>query len=491
MSTGRGVILKGISDLAAKGGGLFTLPIIARYAGIDGYGAYNQVNTIVAFTIPFAMLGLGGSMVRFFSIQEWTKEARNQLTRVTLLVILSAGVLSLLMTETASTLNRLFLNSEQGPKLFRWGAPLILVGAIELLLLEFLRSRQRIVLFSLLQLIETCMIVGATFALLPLGYGLVELLQATLVIKLGTTGAVFVGFWAWDQPVPDQKRQNELSLWRMIRFGIPVAIAGLGLWMMNLGDRLVIGHFLTPEALGRYGAIYALSSLLIGVNSPLNLPLYPRLVRAIAARNSEDVEREVRTFHRYATLLLVPSAIFLITIMGPLLLLMGGKAFHVDVLLVAMIVVAVFLDQWNAVAQYTLLCADRVTFTRNIWLMVGALNVAANVFAVPIFGLHGAAFVTLATFLLLETIFFLKARQFVPLGSFYCFDIAWKAAICSLVGTGIIAVVRGNVELAITKLSIVAFAIIFGVTYLLLMILLREIGRSDFRLLGKALYIVR
>jgi len=469
--------------------GLITFPILARYVGADGYGAYGQVNTIVAFVIPFAALGLGGAMVRFFSVQEWTEGVRNQFVKIVFFVVFVAGVVSLLMMKGAPMLNRFFLNWEQGTELFRWGALLIVFGAMEELLINLLRSRQKLVHFSLIQLSQTCMIIGVTFTLLPLGYGLVDLLKATLAIKVGILSVFFVGFWAWDRPLHKQTSITDVSMRRMIQFGLPVAIAGLGLWMMNLGNRLVIGHFLTAEALGLYGAVYAFSCLLVAVNAPLNLPLYPRLMRAIASGDSDGVAREVRMFHRYATLVLVPCAVFLVVIMKPLLLLMGGGSFHVDVLLVTMIVGAIFLDQWNSIAHYAVLCADQVAFSQNAWLITGALNVGGNLFAVPLFGLHGAAFVTLATFLLLEGMFFRKAREFVPLGFLYRFDVTLKAFLSSMVGAGIIWFWMGDSEL--TALKLIICTMMFGTIYLFSMILIREVGKSEVDLIANALFMKR
>lgn len=485
MRTGRGVLFKGVAELASRAAGLITFPIMAQYVGAAGYGAYSQVNTIVGFIVPFASLGLGGAMVRFFSVEEWTLGVRDRFIRVTLLVILLAGTLSFLMSILAPMLNRLFLNWEEGTQLFYWGSWLIVLGAIEQVLLDFLRSRQKLVSFSLVQLIQTCMIVGATAVLLPSGYGLVELLQATIAIKLGAIFFMFLGFWAWDRPISGRTYENGVSIGRMIHFGLPLTLAGLGLWVMNFGDRLVIGHFLTPEALGIYGAVYALSSLLLAVNSPLNLPLYPRLMRATASGDAETVAGEVRMFHRYATLVLVPSAAFLLGIMNPLLLLMGGDAFSVDLPLVAMIVGAIFLDQWNAIAQYVIFCADQAAFSRNMWLIAGILNVIGNLFAVPLFGLHGAAFVTLTTFLLLEGVLFFKAREFIPLDDLYRWDVAWKASISSLVAIGVTLVLTRGGQLTIWGLF--AFAIIFCVTYLCSMILLREVRKADLRVIVEAI----
>lgn len=486
-STSRGIIFKGFAEVAGRLSGLIIFPIMARYAGAAGYGAYSQVNTVIGFIIPFASLGLGQAMVRFFATEKWTEGARNRLIRIILFIIYLSVPLSILMAIVAPALNRLFLNWEQGVQLFRWGALLIVLGAIEQLLIDFLRSRQRLVYLSSIQLIQIGMMVVAVVILLPLGYSIVELIKAVLIIKAVIILSVFIGFWTWDQPIAGVAHRSKASIRRMVRFGLPLTVAGVGLWLMNFGDRLVIGYFMTAKALGLYGAVYLMAFLLCAVNTPLNLPLYPRLMRAIASGDTRYIAREVRIFHRYANLILVPSAIFLIVIIRPLLLLIGGEAFRVDILLVGMIVAAIFLDQWNSISHYTVSCVDQVTFGQNTWLSAGVLNLGINLFTVPLFGLHGAALATFITFLLLEFMFFLKANKYVPIRSLFRFDVTWKAGLSSLIGVGIIALLIGNAKP--TAWSIIACSAIFGITYLFCMILFREIDKSDFLQLTRALFI--
>jgi O-antigen/teichoic acid export membrane protein len=401
------------------------------------------------------------------------------------LVLLAALVPSAATAWSAASLNAAFVRWEHGTELIRWGAALIVAGALEQVVLEFLRSQQRIVEFSLFQLSQTCLIVLATLLLLPKGYGLVVLLEVAVAIKLATVATVFLGLWAWNRPSGSEVAWESTLISRMIRFGLPVAVSGLGLWMMNVGDRLVIGHYLAPAALGRYGAVYTFASLLIALNGPLNLPLYPRLMSAVSSGNAPAVSLCIRTFHRYATLVLVPAGFLLVALTNPLLTLMGGEGVRVSVLLVAMIVAAVFLDQWNAIAQYSLLCIDQVGFVRNAWLALGTVNVVANILVVPVLGLVGAGLVSLVTFVALEAAIFRKACTFYPLTREYRFDVAIKAGISALLATGGLLLLGRLLPPSLKTL--LASVGVFGSVYAVVLVLFRELGPSEMRLAARAL----
>ena len=476
MNTGRAVVLKGTADMLARAAGLITFPILARCAGPDGYGAYGQVNTVVGLLVPFCALGLSSGMVRFFAGVEWNEAVRRRLMSILGAVICISGAVSVLMSLSAPLMNRLFLNWKDGPELFRWGAFLVLAGATEGLLLEFLRARELLAAYSLLQICQTCLLVLSTAVLLPGGYGVVGLVKALVAIKILLNSLVVAGFYLWDRPRPG-RGGVDATLGRMVAFGLPLAVSGLGLWMMNFVDRLVIGHFMSASALGLYGSVYGWAGLLLAVNSALNLPLYPRLMKAMATGGPLAMGPEVSVFHRYAVLGLVPGMILLICVMKPLILVMGGSAFRVQVFLVACIVIATFLDQWNAPAQYILMCVDKVVYTQNAWLITGILNGVANWFIVPRYGLNGAGAVTVVTFIVLEGAVFLKATQYCPLLRHYRFDVSWKALAACLPGTALCVVWNwGRQPLA---LALVLQILAFGLLYLGSLAALGELRRQD------------
>jgi O-antigen/teichoic acid export membrane protein len=136
--------------------------------------------------------------------------------------------------------------------LFGWGAALVLLGALAQLQLDFLRARQQLYYFSLIQLTESLATIAAVAFVLPGGYGLIALVQMTALIKLAIVLTVLAGFFTWDKPAPGATSTAGPGIGRMVKFGMPLVVSGLGLWMMTLGDR-GDGHYLARGA-RLYGA---------------------------------------------------------------------------------------------------------------------------------------------------------------------------------------------------------------------------------------------
>jgi len=115
--------MKAAADVITRGGAIIVFPLIARNAGAGGYGAYCQVTTITGFIVPFATLGLTAVLVRFFSADMLTPALKKRFLHIIAIVFAATALSGVLMASAAAPINRIFLKSDIGIALFRWGAP--------------------------------------------------------------------------------------------------------------------------------------------------------------------------------------------------------------------------------------------------------------------------------------------------------------------------------------------------------------------------------
>ena len=422
MNTGRVVVLKTVSDVLARGSTFITFPIFAAHAGADGYGAYVQATSLVAFIAPFLTLGLASAVIRFFSHSGWDRRHAGLAIRLTMIVCGLSSVGALLLLVFADQVNHLILDWPLGTSLFKWASLLVIASSMELMVLELLRARQKLGIYSICQLLHTILLLVSVVWLVTDDQGVIQLLIALSIIKFVVSGGASIFLWmrTRSSDVPDV-RKLPVPFRQMVGFGLPLAISGLGLWFMNLGDRLVIGAQMSADALGRYAAVFAISSLLSLAGSGFLFPALPRLMRSGRSADVGTLEYEVRTFHRYLSMVLAPGVVCLVLIGRPTLELLGGTSFRASGLLLVLMLVTPFLDQWNALAHYILMANDRTRLIQYTWLGCGALNLLLNLLVVPIWGLPGSAGVTVLSFVALEAILFGAAMRYVDLRSSYAF----------------------------------------------------------------------
>lgn len=480
----RVLLIKFVADGFAKAAGLLVFPIMARTLGADGYGAYIQIITIANVLAPWATLGISGALVRFFSGLAWTSAVQRHTFRVLLFVTASAAVVAFILLLGAPWMNEWFLGWPDGGYLFRLGAGFVFLNALQAFILDLLRAKEQLVTHCLFQILGTTVLIGSAYTALPAGLDIHGFMGLVLILK----GLLLLFELAiiLRQPVaPASEADSQLApLGKLIRFGIPIAVLGWGIWLMNTGDRLVIGRFMTPADLGVYGAIYSLCSLVIAFNAPFLLPLYPRMARGVNTGDTEYLEYTVRTFHKYMALVLVPVVLGL-SVFGPkLLVFLGGGEFEAGWPLFFLVTLPFSIGQWNAVAHYLLTCKDDVFFARNIWLLTGAANIALNILAVPAMGLMGAALVTLVSYLVLDLVIFMRASHYLNLVGLY----QWKVTLLAL-----LACVPGLLFAWWTAglgqspgLWLTGSALAFLLFYIIMLLSMRQVGSREFLALRQA-----
>jgi O-antigen/teichoic acid export membrane protein len=451
MRTGRAVALKGAADLGARAVSLVTFPLVVERAGAAGYGAYSQMIAVIGFLVPFASLGLGSASVQFFAPGRWTAAVRRRVRRASLLALLFSLAFGCALTAGAGPLNDTFLKWPDGDSLFKAGGLLLAVSALEFALLELLRARRWLGTYVVCQSLQALVTAGGAVAMVAAEWSIVGFVVAVAAVRglllLVEVVAVLVAFRTEDgDEEPGERMAGATSVGAMVRFGLPLAVAGIGLSLVHVGDRLIIGRYLDARVVGVYSAVYGLGLLVAAAAGPLMLAAYPAIVRARFSGSAGDVPSEVRRFHRFIALVVVLTTGYLCVVMEPMLRLLGGRAFSPALVVVIPIVVGLALDQWNGLAHYVLAAAGRNVLVQNAWIACGAGNVALNVVVVPRWGLEGAAVLTLLTFAALEAYVYAVAAREISLAGAYRFDTTLWALLVSALGIVPTALLVSSVE---------------------------------------------
>jgi O-antigen/teichoic acid export membrane protein len=234
-----------------------------------------------------------------------------------------------------------------------------------------------------------------------LGIGLVVLGYGVSGVLLGTTLAALivlaVGWRSWwigpsffDWALGRQ----------MLRFGTPLMLSTLFLWLATFGDRWLLALFAGAGQTGLYAAAYDLQMNLLGVPIiVMQLAGIPLAASALTERGAQAAQNELRRLGALIALILLPEAVGIV-MTGPLLTsIFLGKEFRaLSLSLLPILVTATFLKALMMYVSYGFILAARTNLT--LWAMAGAaaIDLALNVALIPGYGPLGAAIAALAGF---------------------------------------------------------------------------------------------
>jgi O-antigen/teichoic acid export membrane protein len=238
---------------------------------------------------------------------------------------------------------------------------------------------------------------------------------------LGPLAGVAVGFlvgglvlggraptaWA-SSPLDEGERQ------RVRDYGLPLAVMFVFTYAMSQVDRILLGALASSAAAGVYSVAYDIARQAIFVPlMAVSLVYFPRMVEAYQGEMGEQVTAILSENVHYLLALGIPAAVGISLVAEPLLGLLLDPAYaETGATLIPFVAAGAFL---LAVQEFTFNRPFQLAeVTRPLSVIHGAgavFNVLANLVAIPLYGVHGAAGTTVATYLFTFVVKWYRARE--------------------------------------------------------------------------------
>jgi len=382
------------SELILRARGLILIPILTKHFGAANYGIWSQVTVIVSLVSPLIALGLDSAVLRFFPGRPAADVAKG-FWSVIVYLLLAAIPVGVVLWLGSEWIARVFFGAAEN-------APFVSVCGIALVVALLLNQCR-----NLFRAIGSA--VG--FAVMSLVQGLSAVVLGTIVAAVhGTVWALVCATVAADAALlvvalfaivrrigvaaPDWRR-----LGTYVRYGLPLVPAGYAVWTLNSSDRLFIAHYRTLGDIGVYSVVYSLGYMIISLIANPLWVMYP--ASAAEAFNRHDVGQLRSLFDGVVRAMLgflIPAVVALGVLARPLLALMTNAEFVSGAPLVPVIAAAYVIFMLSSFFEVNLGLVDKQVWC-SINVTIGmCVNVALNFFAVPRFGIAGAAVTTLIGF---------------------------------------------------------------------------------------------
>src|SRR5438552_2383087 len=174
-------------------------------------------------------------------------------------------------------------------------------------------------------------------------------------------------------------------------------------------DALLLPGLASNVAAGVYAAAYKVSEGAGIISSSFTLALFPRLSR------ETDLSGAYRLALRSLLQIAFPLGVGVALLSEPIVALVGGREYLPDSALALSILICYLpLSYANGLTQYVLIAAGKQRLLTGAFVAALVFNVAANLLLIPRFGYVGAAWVTVASEVVLLAPFQLAALSVAP-----------------------------------------------------------------------------
>ena len=400
-------------------GTFFLLPIITKTLGTYDYGLWAQINIIVSLVSSLALMGLSMGFVRFLSSETETKTIREAVYSILFFVTISGFLASLLIYTFAEPLATFGFKDPEAAYFLQAGSALIFLNVVESISLFYFRVFRQIKKFSYFTLFETFGKLFLILILLKMGYGLLGVIVATLLVQSSILLISLViiisqiGF-----VIPRFTHIKEY-----LQFSLPLTPSALVRWITESSDRYLVTYFLGLGSVGVYSAAYSIGNLIQLFVSPLQVILLPELSKLFDENKIDQVRIYLSNSLRYFLLITVPAVFGLSALAKPLLGIFTTQDFLSGWLVIPIIALSGLLAGIFQIFVNIMFLVKETKSTTYINIIAAVSNVLLNLLLIPSIGIIGAALSTLISyFLMIVLCIYISMKHFVF--DFYYYDIA-------------------------------------------------------------------
>ncbi|AKB42418.1 Membrane protein involved in the export of O-antigen, teichoic acid lipoteichoic acids [Methanosarcina sp. Kolksee] len=408
-------------------GTFFLLPIITKTLGTYDYGLWAQINITVSLISPLALMGLSMGFVRFLSSETEIKIIREAVYSILFFVTVSGLFASFLLYTFAEPLATFGFKDPHATYFIQAGSLLILLSVIESISLFYFRIFRQIQTFSYLTLFETFGKLFFILFLLKMGYGLLGVIAATLLVQ----GFIFlisllmiisqIGF-----VIPRFTYMKEY-----LQFSLPLTPNSLVRWITESSDRYMVTYFLGLRSVGVYSAACSIGSLIQLFVSSLQLILLPELSKLFDENKMDEVRIYMSHSLRYFLLVSIPAVFGLSALAKPLLGILTTDDFLSGWFVIPITAFSGLLAGIFQIFVNTMLLIKQTKTATYINIVAAVSNVLINLLLIPSIGIVGASLSTLFSYFLMSVLCMHISLKHFKL-DFYLHDIA-KSVLSSVV----------------------------------------------------------
>ena len=461
--------------------GLIVLPFNVAHLGASAYGLWMLTASVTTY---FSVLDLGysGALVKFVAQYRARRDFRalNEILSTTFSIFATFGVVTYLVAiGIAIFMGRLFqLSPEQ-----------VHVGRIVLLIISLnvaagtafsvfggvINGFQRYDLNNVVGTISSVLTAVVNVAVLAAGYGLVELVAATTVVRLLTylvyRANAYRVFPALQLRLSSFRRER---LREVTSFSVYMLLIDWANKMNYSVDALVIGAFLSTSAVAVWTVGQRLAEVTQRLTNQLNDVLFPTVVDNDAGARIERLKAIFVQGTRLSLATVVPMGGAMMLMAGPLVQAWVGPEFARSALILQLLTLSVIVRVGNATAGTVLKGAGKHRLVAFTNVAAAVVNLALSIAFVKAFGLPGVAFGTLVPICIASTLVLFPAgcrRVDLPLGRALS-EAVWPALWPAGVMTAFVLATRAMVPTTLVAVGaeMAAACLVYAVVFVTLAI---------------------
>nr|MBI3612127.1 oligosaccharide flippase family protein [Nitrospirota bacterium] len=476
----QGIAIKGAANGVALLLGLGLSVILNRVLGKDSYGLLVLVYSVTALATALYHLGVRPALNRF--VPKFRREAADRIPVFILtgliFQLLGAALFAVLMWTSAEVIGLRFFERAELVPLLKVATVFVLCSSLLDFVLQLFQAYEEWRWEGLLSVLYPLIyLAGATFAVTGIHAGIGGVLLANAVAASFTAGIGWLiirtrwqeNIWRYWEP-----GAVRTSAALMLGFGAPLLMGQFNFYLLTWFDKAILGRYEALEVVTFYfiattflGGLMALFKVLFTVFMPY--------LAGIDGTDQAGVERKFVLMFRWFLQAAVVMAIVSYFAVEPVILTLYGPDYMQAVTAFRWLIPVFLLRAvHNPSGMFVINVFERTGKATSLGVLLAGIYVILNLLLVPIYGLYGAIWAGIASYVIYWVVFlgvFREIGRMLPYRAFLR-----TMGVVLLMATGGLALHQLGLH---NGLILGALCLVF---YMTLLLVFREIGPGDIAL---------
>lgn len=461
-----------IANIISTLKGFILLPILTKALGAELYGTWSLILVTISLLAPLCTLELGFAIVRFLGAEKNKEKISEGFSSIFIVTSLIALAVSALIFVFSKPLAIAVFGGVDATFYIKISASLIFLAAVDRIMLDYFRAFQQMERYAGILILQTIGEIILTAYLVLSGFGLFGAIVSLLIVRFVVS---VIGFlWITSQIKIFTPSFSVVKPY--LPFTLPILPTALCYWLINLGDRYVIGYFMGAAAVGVYSASYGLGALLAFFFAPIPIALFPAVTNLYENNKIQELKMHLKYSLKFFLMFAIPSFFGLSILSKSILVTLTTSEFVEGFMIVSIVALATVLFNCSSINNMVLTLFKETKKSAVIYGISALINMILNIILVPIVGIVGAAIATLVTFMI--HLFVVSTISFKRVS----YDIDFKFIMKSITASVIMAFVVWNLNPIGAVNILISIGIATGV-YFGVLILFRGFTSEEYKFL--------
>lgn len=456
--------------------GLATFPILTQSLSKEQYGTLGIITTTIMLMVALAKGGLSEGILRYYKISACSVDNENIFNSTVVFIGLMQSLITvfLYLLSIQFLYKKINMGAEQYLS-FVVMAIVLIIRPLSIAIQSILRVKNKTIFVNIIgvgnKVLAVLLSLGILFFLIPNLFGyFVGLAVADCLVV-----AILLSWLLLNYEIRWAKKSPALAS-MLMKFGLPLLVSEMAYLLISYADRYMIAICYGNNAVGEYSAGYNLANYISGVITfSLSFAIVPTYVEIYASEGRKKTEEFLATSISYLLMGIIPICFGYYAVVDDLFFVLTSGKYMGAANFSPVILVGTFALGLNSVFYAGLYLQNKSIHILVISIGAVILNIALNLFMLPVMGLMGSAFATLVTCLAMNIVTVWMSMPYVNIRLY-----GWKIFRYLLISITMVAIIKSHPIIGLMELF---WKVWFGVLFVGMAVLLfdKEVSYSFLR----------